>query len=253
MVFSTHYSLFGTMRDVLRRSQSMGCVSFTYHVALAAKTDRYSRPRRLFSNAWANQSEPVSISIRQHIEKIHDIVVEQGHSTSYGALMSMERVIHSKIARQIDNRVAAAGITDEFITPVYGPFNTEGCICFGLPRTISSLSEVDRADLEGMASRAHLHFVNGFKEFILEQEFSKSEKSIIALSALGFRDKEIAEKLEKDLAYVRVEKTDIAQRIGVRGILPFALSGIVLDLLRVKSDGTLVLSHRSERNAMIRR
>jgi len=251
MAYSKNYSLFGTMRDILRRSQAMGCFSFTYHLVLAAKTGRYSRPRRLFSNAWANHSQPVSIAIRQHIEKVHDIVVEEGHSTSYGVLMGMERVLNSKTARQIENRVTAAGLTDELIIPVYGPFSTEGCMCFGLPKTVSSLSKVDRTDLEGMASRAHLHFMNGFKDFIREQEFSPSQKSIIALSGIGYRDDEIAENLEQDLAAVRAERIGVAQRIGARGKLPFALSGIVLDLLEVKTDGNLGLSQNLPRNITI--
>lgn len=232
-------SLLGTMRDVIRQSERLGSVSCTYHLAAAVRTERMERPRRLFSNAWADRRAPPTIAIRRHIEMMHDVVIEQGHPTNYRSIMHSARALNAKVAREIDARVAVEGITDELIIPVYGPFNTEGCFCFGFDRVLEAIDKEVVTALEGLAGVSHSRFVVGFRDRVVALRLTPEQRDILAMYAQGYRAPELAERLSLELWHVEVQLSAIRRMIGFPGRLSFVLASLCLGLSRVNADQTL--------------
>lgn len=216
----------GVIKHVLRKSRSLGAISFTYHIAPAVRSPQINVPRLLFSNAWADKAAPESISMRRYIEKVHDQIIAAGVPTTYTELMKDEPVAHSDIASEIVQKVDARGIVDEYIIPVYGPYKIEGCMCFGFTKSIYALGNETRNALEVLATSSHVKIVSTFKEKINKIALSKRETQVLRWLALGKSQSDIATILGLKSSTIDSYTRRIYSKLGVNTKIAAVLAGI---------------------------
>lgn len=216
----------GVTRHVLRLSRSLGAISFTYHVAPAVSSPQINVPRLLFSNAWSLRNSSMSIMMRRQIEKVHDRIIADGVSTTYLELIGDSKQLESDIAEKIAKKIADAGIKDELIIPVYGPYKIEGCMCFGFDKSIQDLTPETRDALETLATSSHVKIVSTFRDNINKVELSKRETQVLRWLALGKSQSDIATILGIKSTTVDSYTRRIYAKLGVNTKIAAVLAGI---------------------------
>ncbi|MEP2989278.1 MAG: helix-turn-helix transcriptional regulator [Parasphingorhabdus sp.] len=168
----------------------------------------------------------MSISLRHQIEKIHDRVIAEGVPTTYGAIMREVELSESDFAAQIAKKVAASGIRDELIVPVYGPFKIEGCMCFGFEKSVRKLKAETREALEILATSSHVKIVSTFRDKINKVDLSKRETQVLRWLALGKSQSDIATILDIKATTVDSYTRRIYAKLGVNTKIAAVLAGI---------------------------
>ncbi len=216
----------GIAKYVLATSRSLGAISFTYHVAPAVSSPQIGIPRLLFSNAWSDKASAISISLRRHIEKVHDRIIAKGTPTTYLSLMQDDRAFSSDVATKISQKVDRAGIIDEIIIPVYGPFKIEGCMCFGFDRPVKSLDPDTIFKLESLAAVGHTKIISTFRDQINKISLSRREREVLQWIALGKSQPDIATILGVKNTTVDSYTRRIYAKLGVNSKIAAVLAGI---------------------------
>ncbi|GAB5488247.1 MAG: hypothetical protein Pars2KO_18170 [Parasphingorhabdus sp.] len=168
----------------------------------------------------------MSISLRHQIEKIHDRIIAEGVSTTYGEIMREVELSESDFAVQIAKKVAASGIKDELIVPVYGPYKIEGCMCFGFDKSVRKLKAETREALETLATSSHVKIVSTFRGNINKVELSKRETEVLRWLALGKSQSDIATILDIKATTVDSYTRRIYAKLGVNTKIAAVLAGI---------------------------
>lgn len=216
----------GIIKRVLRTSQALGAKSFTYHVKPSIHSAETNIPRLLFSNAWPNRGSSKSLGMQKHIEKVHDIIITEGLPTNYLSLMAGERVINAKFAANIQKHMAAVGLQDEYMIPVYGPYKIEGCMCFGFSQDISTLSAETRCALEVLAAASHVKTVSCFHEKLQIIQLSSRETEVLQWLALGKSIIEISMILGIKPATIDTYTRRMYRKLGVHNKVGAVLAGV---------------------------
>ncbi|MEM8918328.1 MAG: helix-turn-helix transcriptional regulator [Pseudomonadota bacterium] len=222
----TARSPFGMVKRILRNSQALGSVSFTYHITPAVHSPATNIPRLLFSNAWSNRNTARNIGLRKQIENIHDVIISHGVPTTYLSLIAGENVINKSFAEQVGKRVAGHGIVDEYIIPVYGPYKIEGCMCFGFPQEVHSLPTGTCCELEALASVSHIKIIACFADKLENITLSKRESEVLQWLAFGKSFTDIATILGVQPATVDSYTRRIYAKFGVHNKIGAVLAGV---------------------------
>lgn len=168
----------------------------------------------------------MSIMMRRQIEKVHDRIIADGVSTTYLELIGDSKQLESDIAGKIAKKVADAGIKDELIIPVYGPYKIEGCMCFGFDKKIQDLTPETRDALETLATSSHVKIVSTFRDNINKVELSKRETQVLRWLALGKSQSDIATILGIKSTTVDSYTRRIYAKLGVNTKIAAVLAGI---------------------------
>ena len=177
-------------------------------------------------SAWSDKASAISISLRRHIEKVHDRIIARGVPTTYLALMQDDRSFSSDVARQVSEKVERAGIVDEYIIPVYGPYKIEGCMCFGFDRPVSSLSQETRFALESLAAVGHTKTISTFRDQIKKFSLSRREREVLQWIALGKSQSDIATILGVKNTTIDSYTRRVYAKLGVNSKIAAVLAGI---------------------------
>ncbi|GAB5484514.1 MAG: hypothetical protein Pars93KO_09480 [Parasphingorhabdus sp.] len=219
-------SPFSMVKRILRVSQSLGSVSFTYHIAPSVHSPTTKIPRLLFSNAWPNKTASQNIGLQKQIENIHDLIISLGTPSNYLSLMAGESIINKKFAEKIQTRVASNGIVDEYIIPVYGPYKIEGCMCFGFEQDVHSLEPGITCQLEALASVSHIKIVACFADKMERIELSKRETEVLQWLAFGKSITDISTILGVQPTTIDSYTRRIYAKFGVHNKIGAVLAGV---------------------------
>ncbi|MEP3227569.1 MAG: LuxR C-terminal-related transcriptional regulator [Parasphingorhabdus sp.] len=219
-------SPFAMVKRILRMSQSLGSISFTYHIAPAVHSPATDIPRLLFSNAWPNRHASENVGLRKQIENLHDVIISHGAPTNYLSLMASQKVINQRFSERIQKRVASHGIVDEYIIPVYGPYKIEGCMCFGFKQDIHSLEPGITCQLESLASVSHIKIVACFGDKMEQIDLSRRETEVLQWLAFGKSVTDISTILGVQPTTIDSYTRRIYAKFGVHNKISAVLAGV---------------------------
>lgn len=223
---SSQKSHIGITKNILNISRTLGAVSFTYFIAPAVSSPQIDIPRLLFSNAWSDRASKMDIELKHLIETVYEIMIAEGTPTNLLSLVQGEKAIDPSLALKIAKKATAAGIVDEYLIPVYGPFKIEGCMCFGLKSAVPSLQPEVRYTLETLASVSHTKIVSSFRDQIKKVALSNRELEVLQWLALGKSQNDIAVILNVKRATIDSYNRRIYQKLGVNTKIAAVLAGI---------------------------
>ncbi|OAO00343.1 hypothetical protein A8B75_18555 [Sphingomonadales bacterium EhC05] len=140
--------------------------------------------------------------------------------------MEKDNIFDKDVAAHISKKVANAGIIDEYIIPVYGPYKIEGCMCFGFNHPVHDLDDETVLELETLAAMSHTKIVSTFRNKINLIKLSQRELEVLRWLALGKSQTDIAAILDLKPATVDTYTRRIYAKLGVNSKIAAVLAGI---------------------------
>jgi DNA-binding CsgD family transcriptional regulator len=211
------HDVLGIFRHLRRVSRALDGVSFSYHVTPPFTSMTNNLPIMVFASARAFSLRNANLSVKHAVGAVHDMVLSQGRSTAYSAIVDLAKAIEPQIVGLVQQGIADLGIGDELMIPCYGHHAINGCMCFSFPYQVTELGDKTREFLEGTAQVAHQRLVSAYFARVMSRQtkLSRREAEIIGWIAKSKSSTDIATIMNISVATVETYIRRIFKKLNV--------------------------------------
>lgn len=221
-------------RRFLQSAQAFGVVSVTYYYGkLFGSHDSFNLYLH-FSGGKRASRYKIPDEQQTALIKCHDFIIENGRVLILSNILNLFRSVEPILTNQVMNRANLLGVFDQYMIPVYGPFNINGVISFGFPNIIDPSDHNTSRELIAIALSHHYAMVQHFGERRSDIDLSKRENEVLTWIARGKSSIDIASILGITVSSVDTYTRRIFAKMGVNDRVSAAVSGVVEGLIKPK-------------------
>lgn len=227
-----HDSPIKLSRHFLEIVRGSGAVSLTYHFSNQFDPADASLPYVHFATGKHFSRHKLNPDQAQAIARTHHYVIKLGRPLVLSAMLSAFKKREPKLTQEIMLGLNRFGVFDQYMVPVYGPFQVNGVISFGFAETIDRNNTELLERLESAATSHHTKMVRHFGEKRADIDLSKRENEVLSWIARGKSSTDIASILGISKASVDTYTRRIFEKMGVNDRVSAAVSGVVTGLVK---------------------
>lgn len=219
-------------RRLLASVRSLGVISITYYYRqLYKSSDNFN----LYLNfSGDKKAHRYNIPEEQHesLCKCHDYVIDNGKVLILSNALPLFRSVEPELTDAVMRGANALGVQDQYMIPVYGPFNMNGVISLGFSKIIDPRDRDTARRLTEIALAYHYEMVQHFGEKRSDVDLSKRENEVLTWIARGKSNTDIATILGISISSVDTYTRRIFEKMGVNDRVSAAMSGVAEGLIK---------------------
>ncbi len=205
----------GVVRNLLALSKAHGSNSMSYHFSPLYSSLKLTEPYLYFSAGKALPRNKIPQEFVEAIGRYHDFLIREGAPRSFSSVVPTFRKVAPEITEAIWNFANSRGIADDYMIPVFGPFDTKAVISFGFPVLTDDVDPAALKELVKESTNAHNEIVRYFGKSDRNVELSQRERSVLAWIAKGKSNNDIATILDITPSSVDTYTRRIFKKLGV--------------------------------------
>ena len=218
--------------DFLRTCIDYGAISVVYSYA-----HRYTPEKAalsLFHSASAPEFsyDAIPESHRQGLKRCHELVLNGAKPLVFSQFLPTLRELEPALTRQIMSEAKKYGVVDQYMIPVFGPFDINGVLSLGFAEEISEEFAATARILEGAAAGHHNRLVRHFHSGRADIELSQRENQVLNWIARGKSRTDIATILGIGVSSVDTYTRRIFEKMGVHDRVTAAVNAVVEGLIQ---------------------
>ncbi|WP_223073305.1 LuxR family transcriptional regulator [Erythrobacter sp. SCSIO 43205] len=166
------------------------------------------------------------------LERCHEHIISLGKPVVLSQMLPLFAQAEPQLTREIMSEANRMGVYDQYMIPVFGPFDMNGLIAFGFAEAIPEDSREMRRDLEAAAASHHNQMVRHFVSNETPIELSGRESDVLTWIARGKSKSEISTILSISVSSVDTYTRRIFEKMGVNSRVAAAIAGVTQGLVK---------------------
>lgn len=158
-------------RKLLKAVRELGVISITYHLAKTFQPLKPVLPYLHFETGKSFSRYELPDEQTEVLGRCHDFIIKQGKPVLLSLALPLFRSVEPKLTEEIMAGANALGVVDQYMIPVFGPFQVNGVISFGKSENIDPNDTDLLRNMESLAAVHHNQMVRHFGE--------KDRKSVV--------------------------------------------------------------------------
>lgn len=219
-------------RKFLRVSRGYGVISLTYYYAHKFSSLRSTLPYLHFETGSTFARQDIPPSHAEVLERCHDFVIEFGKPIILSKFLPNFKAAEPELTDEIMGEANRMGVFDQYMVPVFGPYQINGVISFGFHNTIDP-TQLEMLDaIESAAISHHNHLIRHFGNMRRDIDLSERENEVLTWIARGKTTSEIAIILDLSKSSIDTYTRRIFEKMGVHDRVSAAVSGVTQGLVK---------------------
>lgn len=218
-------------RHLLEVARDHNVVSIVYYYSLKFSDIRSTLPYMHFETGKITARSEVPPKHAAVLERCHEFILQLGRPIVLSKFLPAFAAAEPKLTREIISRANDMGVYDQYMVPVFGPYNVNGVIAFGFAEEIAPDSIGLFHQLESTATSHHNRLVRHFMWPKANVELSSREREVLTWIARGKSTGEISTILEISKGSVDTYTRRIFEKMGVNSRVTAAIAGVTRGLV----------------------
>lgn len=164
--------------------------------------------------------------------RCHEFIIGMGKPVVLSRFLPAFEQAEPQLTAEIISEANKVGVYDQYMVPVFGPFDINGVIAFGFAETIRHDAKDMLHELEAAAASHHNQLVRHFASGESEIELSNRENDVLTWIARGKSKSEISTILDISVSSVDTYTRRIFDKMGVNSRVAAAISGVTKGLVK---------------------
>ena len=212
--------------------RSLGVLSITYYYRKSYKSSDTFNLYLHFSGPKKAYRYNISEEQQEALVRCHDYVIDNGKLIILSIALPLFRSVEPELTDAVMRGANGLGVLDQYMIPVYGPFNMNGVISFGFPKIIDQSDRDTARKLISSALAYHYEMVQHFGEKRSDVDLSRRENEVLTWIARGKSNTDIATILGISISSVDTYTRRIFEKMGVNDRVSAAISGVAEGLIK---------------------
>lgn len=221
-------------RRLVASARSLGAISITYYYGKLYKSPEPFNLYLHFTGPKAVSRYSLANDQQEALARCHEYVIDNGRLLILSNALPLFRSVEPRLTEEVMRGAAELGVLDQYMIPVYGPFNINGVISFGYPKVIDPNDRDTPRELISLALAHHYQMVQHFGEKRSDVDLSRRENEVLMWIARGKSSMDIATILGISISSVDTYTRRIFEKMGVNDRVSAAMSGVVEGLIKPK-------------------
>lgn len=213
-------------RNLIRAASEVGAVSLGYHVSGLFQSMSATMPRVHFPQGERLSYKHIPPNHAEVIGRCHEFIKEEGNAIILSNYLELFAKVEPELTEEIMSAANGLGVHDQFMVPVFGPYDINGMISFGFPERLSWERDQFLVDLEQKAVVHHTRILQHYGKKKRDIELSERENDVLNWIARGKSSWEIAKILEISRSSVDTYTRRIYEKMGVHDRVSATVHGI---------------------------
>lgn len=219
-------------RNLLKAVRQSGVISVTYHFANSLRSIRPVLPYLHFETGRQFSRYELPEEHTKVLGRCHDYIINQGNPVILSLVLPLFQSVEPHLTEEIMSGANEIGVFDQYMVPVYGPFQVNGVISFGKSETIDPSDTEFLKNMESLAAAHHNRMVRHFGEQRSDVDLSPRENEVLTWIAKGKSSTDIATILGLSVSSVDTYTRRIFEKMGVHDRVSAAVAGVIDGLVK---------------------
>jgi len=221
-------------RRILKTARSTGAISIVYYFSHKFSNFRSTLPYLHFETGKLVSRHDVPPDHAEVLGRCHEFIIQLGKPIILSNFLTVFAEAEPDLTEQIITEANNIGVYDQYMVPVYGPYDINGVIAFGFGDQIPPHAKAILRKLEEAATAHHNSLVRYFGKHTKDIELSTRENEVLTWIARGKTKGEISTILDISVGSVDTYTRRIFEKMGVNDKVSAAVTGVTKGL--VKTD-----------------
>ena len=219
-------------RKLLEIARSQNAVSIVYYYSHKFSNFRSTLPWLHFETGKAVARQDVTPEHAEVLGRCHEFIIQLGKPAVLSNFLPTFAQAEPELTEQIMTEANKLGVYDQYMVPVFGPYDINGVISFGFGANIPPNSKAMLHTLEAAAVAHHNSLVRYFGNHTNDVELSAREKEVLTWIARGKSKGEISTILSISVGSVDTYTRRIFEKMGVHDKVTAAVAGVTKGLVK---------------------
>lgn len=219
-------------RSLIQLSRGLGAVSIIYHYSHKYSSLSSTLPYLHFETQESFSKHDIPHEHAEVLGRCHEFVIRLGKPLILSKFIHRFAEVEPTLTAEIMSEAVKMGVRDQYMIPVFGPYDINGLIAFGFPQDIDVENDDLLQKLESAAASHHNRMVRHFASNRDDIELSQRENEVLTWIARGKSSSEIATILEIKASSVDTYTRRIFEKMGVNDRVSAAVSGVIEGLVK---------------------
>ncbi|UAB78995.1 hypothetical protein INR77_04675 [Erythrobacter sp. SCSIO 43205] len=219
-------------RRLLTEARSNGAVSIIYYYAHRFSDFGSTLPYLHFETGKVTARQEVPAHHAEVMARCHDYIIDMGKPIILSEVLPIFARAEPELTDEIMTKANKLGVYDQYMIPVFGPYDIDGVIAFGFEKKFSRENRDTMRALEAAAAAYHNRIVRHFGKHEADVELSARENEVLTWIARGKTKSEISTILSISAASVDTYARRIYEKMGVNDRVTAAVAGVTRGLVK---------------------
>lgn len=219
-------------RSLIATCKAQGVVSITYHYSMRFSRFSSTLPHLYFENDRLFSRHSLPEEHAEVLNRCHEFIIDRGKPLVVSNFLPAFAAEEPELTDQIMGEANKLGVVDQYMIPVFGPYDVNGVISFGFPETIERSWKQKLQFLEGAAAAHHNRMIRHFQGKQKDVELSERENEVLSWIAKGKSSRDIATILGIQRSSVDTYTRRIFEKMGVNDRVSAAVNAVVGGLVK---------------------
>lgn len=228
----TSDSALGWVRRFMRTSRQFGVKSIVYYYSHRFSSARSYLPYLHFETGKVASRHGLPEEHAEVLSRCYEMLINLGRPIIMSRWLPAFAEAEPRLTKEIVGAANDIGIFDQFMVPVFGPYDINGVISFGFAETIDTKNKEPLHRLESVAASLHNRLVRHFRSEKSDITLSNRELEVLEWIARGKSNYDIASILGISSASVDTYARRIFEKMGVNSRVSAAITGVTTGLVK---------------------
>lgn len=219
-------------RHLLQAARSNGAVSVVYYYSHKFSNFRSTLPYLHFETGKVVSRHDVPPEHAEVLGRCHEFIIQFGKPIVLSNFLTAFAEAEPDLTEQIVTEANKLGVYDQYMVPVFGPYDINGVIAFGFGDRIPPNAQAMFRKLEEAATAHHNSLVRYFGKHTEDIELSARENEVLTWIARGKTKGEISTILDISIGSVDTYTRRIFEKMGVNDKVTAAVTGVTKGLVK---------------------
>lgn len=219
-------------RQLSRIAKAQGAISILYYYSHKFSSARSTLPYFQLDTGKVTQRSEVPDEHVEALERCNEFVIKRGSPIVLSQFIEGFRKVEPRLTSELVLFANERGVFEQYMVPVFGPYDVNGVIAFGFGQEIPKNSEPKLEILEDAAISHHNRMVRTYQSQTPDIELSERENDVLTWIVKGKTTKEISTILDISVSSVDTYTRRIFEKMGVNSRVSAAISGVTQGLVK---------------------
>lgn len=219
-------------RRLLETARASDVVSVVYYFSHKFSDFHSILPYLHFETGSFTSRSELPEAHAEVLKRCHEFIIQLGKPVVLSRFLPAFRAAEPELTKQILTEANRMGVYDQYMIPVFGPFDINGVIAFGFAHELSNKGDQTLRELETAAVSHHNRLVRHFGKRTKDVELSTRENDVLTWIARGKSTGEIATILGISKGSVDTYTRRIFDKMDVNSRVKAAVAGVTEGLVK---------------------
>ncbi len=219
-------------RSFLEAARSQGAVSIVYYYSHKFSNFRSTLPYLHFETGKVVARQDVPPEHAEVLGRCYEFIIQLGKPIVLSNFLPAFADVEPELTEQIMSEANKNGVYDQYMIPVFGPYDINGVISFGFGAKIPPNAKPMFRQLEAAAAAHHNSLVRYFGKQTGDIELSSRESEVLTWIARGKSKGDISTILNISVGSVDTYTRRIFEKMGVNDRVTAAVAGVTKGLVK---------------------